>query len=89
MKMQTVSHCNTGAIAHSDIGAAIGPPAALCGMVGMSKGKEPKAPAAKPRKGERAFDMWLNRGLHELYDEVVREPVPQDLLNLIEEDRKK
>jgi hypothetical protein len=43
----------------------------------------------KGRKTEAAFDLWLQRGLHELYDEVAREPVPDELLKLIEEDRKK
>ncbi len=49
----------------------------------------PGKAAARPPKVERAFDQWLDRGLHELYDEVVREPIPSELLRLIEEDRKK
>lgn len=36
-----------------------------------------------------AFDIWLQRGLHQLYDDVAREPIPDELLKLIEEDRKK
>jgi hypothetical protein len=46
-----------------------------------------------PRKGEegngvdRAFDLWLQRGLHQLYDNVAQEPLPAELLKLIEEDR--
>ena len=36
-----------------------------------------------------AFDLWLQRGLHQLFDEVAREPVPEDLLRLIEDDRKR
>jgi hypothetical protein len=43
----------------------------------------------KGRKTETAFDLWLQRGLHEIYDDVAREPIPEDLLKLIEEDRKK
>ena len=35
-----------------------------------------------------AFDIWLQRGLHQLYDDVAREPIPEELLKLIEEDRK-
>jgi hypothetical protein len=31
-----------------------------------------------------AFAMWLERRLHDLYDEAMREPVPADLLRLIE-----
>jgi hypothetical protein len=44
---------------------------------------------AKPRKGEAAFDLWLQKGLHDIYDSVAREPVPDELLKLIEEDRKR
>lgn len=36
---------------------------------------------------DRAFDLWLRRGLHQLYDTVAKEPIPEDLLRLIEEDR--
>ncbi len=40
-------------------------------------------------KSDSAFDLWLQRGLHKLYDDVANEPVPDALLRLIEEDRKK
>ncbi|GAC1342293.1 MAG: hypothetical protein NVSMB18_16050 [Acetobacteraceae bacterium] len=57
----------------------------------MSDRKE--RPAGKPNKQSRAtdsaFDMWLNRGLHELFDDVVKEPVPPELLKLIRDDKKK
>ncbi len=45
--------------------------------------------SAKPHgaKPDEAFDKWLKKGLHQLYDTVTREPVPDDLLRLIEEDR--
>lgn len=36
-----------------------------------------------------AFDLFLDRGLHELYDEMFNEPLPEAWLRLIEEDRKK
>lgn len=36
-----------------------------------------------------AFDIWLQRGLHQLYDDVATEPVPDELLKLIEDDRQK
>ena len=47
----------------------------------------------KPRKPPRpdkpeAFDLWLKRGLHQIYDDVANEPVPDELLKLIEDDRK-
>jgi len=57
--------------------------------------RKPKAPKALPvnskqlnPKGE-AFDLWLQRGLHELYDEVANEPIPEDLLKLIDDGRPK
>ena len=54
------------------------------------KDKRPKqvreaAGAAKTK----AFDIWLNRGLHQIYDDVANEPIPEDLLKLIEDDKSK
>jgi hypothetical protein len=49
-------------------------------------------PPGKPkqsRSSDAAFDVWLNRGLHKLFDDVANEPIPEELLKLIEEDRKK
>ena len=63
-----------------------------------AKGPTGKSPTAKDslvnlakanRKPDEAFDKWLKKGLHQLYDTVAREPVPDDLLRLIEEDRKR
>ena len=31
-----------------------------------------------------AFDVWLERGLHKLFDDVAGEPIPPELLQLIE-----
>jgi hypothetical protein len=33
------------------------------------------------------FELWLRRGLHKAFDAIAGEPVPEDLLRLIEEDR--
>jgi hypothetical protein len=33
------------------------------------------------------FELWLRRGLHQAFDAIAREPVPEDLLRVIEEDR--
>jgi hypothetical protein len=56
----------------------------------MPKAKEPsQPPVKKPRKGEAAFDVWLHRGLHDIYDKVAAERIPDELLKLIEEDRKR
>ena len=40
---------------------------------------------AKP-SAERPFDMWLQKQLHAMYDEIASEPLPNDLLNLIDHD---
>jgi hypothetical protein len=36
---------------------------------------------------EDAFDLWLRHSLHEAFDTTVAEPIPEDILRLIEEDR--
>jgi len=36
---------------------------------------------------EDAFDLWLRQSLHEAFGAVAAEPVPEDILRLIEEDR--
>lgn len=64
------------------------------------KGGDPAAPGGKaaaaraqgghgPDKADGAFDVWLTRGLHQLFDDIAREPVPDELLRLIEEDKQK
>jgi hypothetical protein len=62
----------------------------------MPKAKDSPQPSTplpgkgrKARKTEAAFDLWLQKGLHEIYDQVAREPIPDELLKLIEEDRKR
>ena len=42
----------------------------------------------KPTR-ERPFDMWLQKQLHSMYDEIAAEPLPEDLLNLIDKDADK
>ncbi|MBB3174194.1 hypothetical protein FHR90_002030 [Endobacter medicaginis] len=49
------------------------------------EGAAPTAPGGGA--SGRAFDLWLNRGLHSLFDGIASEPVPEELLRLIEEDR--
>ncbi|NGM19998.1 hypothetical protein G3576_08225 [Roseomonas stagni] len=39
------------------------------------------------RASEDAFGLWLQRGLHQLYDSVANEPIPDELLRLIEADK--
>jgi hypothetical protein len=45
-----------------------------------------KAKAGLKPSTERPFDMWLQKQLHAMYDEIASEPLPTDLLNLIETD---
>lgn len=60
-------------------------------MDSSDSGKPPPFPKAPKRKvqrgGEDAFDLWLQRGLHQLYDNVAAEPIPPELMRLIDEDR--
>ena len=50
--------------------------------------RNPK-PLATSSKGDAAFDLWLDRGLHKMFDDVANEPIPEELLRLIEEGRRK
>ena len=49
----------------------------------------PKPAPPGGRETGTAFDAWLQRGLHALFDDVTREPIPAELLRLIENDRRK
>ena len=60
-------------------------------MIDMAEDK-PKPVAAVPRSkrpADQAFDTWLERGLHDIFDEVAREPVPDELLKLIRDHKEK
>jgi len=35
---------------------------------------------------DRPFDRWLQKQLHAMYDEIASEPLPNDLLNVIDKD---
>ena len=51
---------------------------------------KPAQPAPLPKRpADKAFDTWLQRGLHEIFDDVAREPIPDDLLKLIQDHREK
>ncbi|MBC9178376.1 hypothetical protein EBE87_04740 [Pseudoroseomonas wenyumeiae] len=58
--------------------------------------EEGEEPSDRPKEGrarkgtpDAAFDLWLQRGLHAMYDDIAREPIPEELLRLIEQDRTK
>ncbi len=57
----------------------------------MTDGKDrpPTGGNKQSRATDSAFDLWLNRGLHELFDDVVKEPVPPELLKLIQDNKTK
>ncbi len=61
----------------------------------MTQGNESRDPPARPqlrsgrRKSDTAFDLWLSRGLHQMFDEVAQEPIPDELLKLIHDDKQK
>ena len=70
------------------------PPAASYRSARTMDDEKPKLGDQRPPRrsihaeGENseAFDIWLQRGLHQLYDSVAKEPVPDELLKLIEQD---
>jgi len=59
--------------------------------VPMKQRKDKPVPVRPPEEGkaDAAFDLWLHRGLHKLFDDVADEPIPPELLRIIEEDRDK
>ncbi len=49
--------------------------------------KRPRPPRAQQQPGEeRPFDIWLDRQLHAMYDDIAQEPLPRDVVDLIERD---
>jgi hypothetical protein len=63
-------------------------PAAPAPKPGLKGADGKSARVAKPSP-ERPFDMWLQKQLHAMYDEIASEPLPNDLLNLIDHDAAK
>jgi hypothetical protein len=59
--------------------------------INREEGEQP--PRRPPRPGRdrprlpRAFDLWLQRRLHDIYDSVVAEPLPDELLRMIDDAR--
>lgn len=58
------------------------------GLVQARSATNPRNPAAR-NPGEAAFDRWLNRELTRLYDDALSEPVPDELMRLIDGAAKK
>jgi hypothetical protein len=53
----------------------------------MSAGKQ-KPRRARDAAPDAAFDMWLDRGLNTMFGKVADEPIPPELIALIEKSRK-
>ena len=49
-------------------------------------GPEKTVTSRKKAGEERPFDRWLQKQLHAMYDEIASEPLPDDLLELIQRD---
>jgi hypothetical protein len=49
----------------------------------------PRLPRDADAVSDAAFELWLQRSLHQLFDKVAKEPIPEHLLRLIEDHRPK
>jgi hypothetical protein len=56
-------------------------------MTDMPARRRRPAALAACQPEEDAFDLWLGASLREAFDQVASEPIPEDLLKMIEEDR--
>ncbi len=65
------------------------PPKNKPGALRPADGERIRMKAPATASSERPFDMWLQKQLHAMYDEIAAEPVPSDLLNLIDKDADK
>jgi hypothetical protein len=54
----------------------------------MADGDKPPegGPVFGPAAEEQPFDKWLRKQLHAMFDEVVNEPLPANLVRLIDQD---
>ena len=55
----------------------------------MANGDKPSpggGNAVRLEAEEPPFDRWLRKQLHAMYDEVVNEPLPADLVQIIDKD---
>ena len=51
------------------------------------KERRRRTAAIRSRSTEDPLDLWLRQSLQEAFDPTLEEPVPEDILRLIEEDR--
>ena len=53
------------------------------------KNKPPATASKKSNRADAAFDLFLKHGLHAMFDKYAEEPIPPELLKLIEDDKNK
>ena len=76
-------------MAHDDKRRPAAAPASKPGLKAGDLKSGRAADSARQRAkspAERPFAMWLQKQLHAMYDEIAGEPLPNDLLNLIDHD---
>lgn len=56
---------------------------------GSEKSDGPTRPRPKAGRSSTAFDLWLQRELQDMFADVSREPVPDELMRLIDESKAK
>ncbi len=54
---------------------------------GTEKSNGQGRPRAKAGRSSTAFDLWLQRELQDMFADVSREPVPDELMRLIDESK--
>lgn len=54
----------------------------------VTPGPKRKARRGRDSSPDAAFDVWLDRGLNSMFGKVADEPIPPELLALIEKSRK-
>lgn len=54
---------------------------------GADKSNGSSRPRAKGARSSTAFDLWLQRELQDMFSDVSREPVPDELMRLIDESK--
>jgi hypothetical protein len=53
----------------------------------LSRERQDRTFSEWPGTDDSAFDLWLRTTLREAFDAMIAEPVPEDILRMIEEDR--
>jgi hypothetical protein len=81
---QAKEHCGETALSPGDAWQGI---AAVEHIFDQPEGEQPPRKPARSGPSRAAFDLWLHHRLHDIYDSVVAEPLPAELLRMIEDAR--